>query len=57
MNRKDGQYYYAPHGCFWGVYIWHDLGNGDGWGTFVKDCMTKEKAREEVYRRNGWKLR
>lgn len=54
MERKDGQYYYAPRRGLWGIWQWHDLGDGYGSGTFVKDCMTKKAAREEVYRLNGW---
>lgn len=54
MNLKDGQYYYEPHRRQWGVWQYHDHGNGYGSGTFVKDCPTKEEARAEVYRLNKW---
>ena len=54
MNRKDGEYYYAPHGRHWGVWQHHDLGNGLGSGTFQKDFPTKDEARNEVYILNGW---
>ena len=54
MNVKDGQYYYAPHRRQWGIWQYHDLGNGNASGTFIKDCPTKEEARKEVYRLNGW---
>ena len=58
---KDGQYYYAPHRSQWGIWQWHSISDANapgmvagGSGTFVKDCPTKEEAREEVYRLNGW---
>ena len=61
MNRKDGEYYYAPHRSLWGIWKWHSwVTKVDGKimecgiGEFIKDCVTKEKAREEVYRLNGW---
>lgn len=54
MATKDGQYYYAPHRIMWGVWQHHDLGNGSGYGTFYNDYPTKEEARKEVYRLNGW---
>lgn len=55
IPNKDGQYYYAPHRRQWGIWQYHDLGNGNASGTFIKDCPTKEDARKEVYRLNGWK--
>lgn len=54
MVTKDGQYYYAPHRRMWGVWQYHDHGNGCGSGTFYNDYPTKEDARKEVYRLNGW---
>lgn len=54
MNVKDGQYYYAPHRRMWGVWQYHDYGNGNGSGTFYNDYPTKEEARKEVSRLNGW---
>ena len=53
MSRKFGQYYYAPHGRRWGIWLWKEFGTG-GIGEFVKDCQTKDEARSEVYRLNGW---
>lgn len=53
MKYKEGQYYYAPRGRFWNVYIYH----GDevaGCGEFVSSHNTKEEARSEVYKLNGW---
>ena len=58
MNIKDGQYYYAPHRRQWGIWQYHEEKVSDqcsvGSGTFIKDCPTKEEARKEVYRLNGW---
>jgi len=62
MNVKDCQYYYAPHRRQWGIWQHHDnLPDGEasgtaagGYGTFIKDLPTKEEARKEVYRLNGW---
>ena len=53
-NRRDGQYYYAPHRSSWGVWQWHEGKDGDGYGTFVNDFPTKEEARKNVYNLNGW---
>ena len=53
MSRKFGQYYYAAHGRRWGIWLWKEFGSG-GIGEFVKDCQTKDEARSEVYRLNGW---
>lgn len=56
MERKlkDGQYYYAPHRRRWGVWQHHEQGNGVSSGIFIKDFPTKDEARDEVYRLNGW---
>lgn len=57
MNRRDGEYYYARHGTCWGIWRWHAwTANVDdcGFGSFVKDCMTRQEASDEVYRLNGW---
>lgn len=63
MIRNDGEYYYAPHRSLWGIWRWNTWKTKDGagkviecgCGEFVKDCVTKKKAREEVYRLNNWK--
>ncbi len=55
MVCKDGQYYYAPHRRSFGIWQHHEHGNGISTGEFIKDCPTKEEARAEVYRLNGWK--
>lgn len=51
----EGQYYYAPHRSSWGIWRNHNHDNGLSTGTFIKDCLTREEARKEVYRLNGWK--
>lgn len=47
---RAGQYYYAPHRRMWG--IWRNEGLS---ATFIGDYPTKEEAKSEVYRLNGWK--
>jgi len=54
MKLKEGQYYYAPHRRQWGIWQHHIHSNGVCIGDFIKDCPTKEDARKEVYRLNGW---
>lgn len=56
MERKlkDGQYYYAPHRRRWGVWQHHEQVDGVSTGIFIKDFPTKDEARDEVYRLNGW---
>ena len=54
---KDGQYYYAPHRSSWGIWQHHELGGGLSTGTFIRDCSTREEARREVYRLNGWSIK
>ena len=54
-ERKNGEYYYSPKGRRWGIWRWKtvEFAKG-GFGEFVKDVFTKEEARAEVYRLNGW---
>ena len=54
MARKAGDYYYAPHRGMWGIWLCKDLGDGIQSGEFLKDCITKEEAKEMVYSLNGW---
>lgn len=54
---KDGQYYYAPHRSSFGIWQHHELGGGFSAGTFIRDCSTREEARREVYRLNGWSIK
>lgn len=57
MKKKEGQYYYEPHRSKWGIWRHHVSSDGTELGTFIKDCFTREEARKEVYRLNGWKLK
>lgn len=52
---KEGQYLYRPHRNMWGIFRYHDHGNGYSANEFIVDFPTKEEARAEVYRLNGWK--
>lgn len=58
MKYKDGQYFYGPHRSQWGIWQYHDTKVSEqisyGNGTFIKDLPTKEEARREVYKLNGW---
>ena len=55
MRIKNGQYYYGPHRSLWGIWQWQVGENGAGFGTFIKDCSSRDEARDEVYALNGWK--
>lgn len=55
MTYKDGQYYYSREGSGYAIRQFHGDEHG-GNGTKVDYCDTKEEAREEVYKLNGWKL-
>lgn len=53
-NLPEEYYEYRPHGRNWVVYrIRHDATGSTG--TKVGQFLTKEEARREVYRLNGWK--
>lgn len=56
-ERKDGEYYYAPHRRNWGVWKHIVSSESSSYGVFHRDFNTKEEARAEVYRLNGWKLK
>lgn len=47
---RIGQYLYRPHRNMWGIYRRWESGN-----AHIVDFPTKEEARAEVYRLNGWK--
>ena len=50
MRAKVGQYYYGPHYNCWGIWL-----QDQEWSaTFVKVVCSREEARREVYRLNGW---
>ena len=46
---KEGQYFYMVHRRCWGV--WQKTSTGN---THIADFPTREKARDKVYRLNGW---
>jgi hypothetical protein len=50
MNPKIGQYYYGPHYAWWGIWLKEKQWSA----TFVKDVRSRDEARREVYRLNGW---
>lgn len=54
MKATLGQHYYAPHRCFWGVWVWDYVSETGATGKFIKDFRTKEEAREYVWEQNGW---
>ena len=54
MKAVLGQYHYAPHRCFWGVWQWTEVTENGASGTFIKDFRSKEEAREFVWQMNGW---
>ena len=48
------EYSYAPVGSRWGVYHWEENGNIST-ADKVDEFLTREEARKECYRLNGWK--
>lgn len=54
MKAILGQYHYAPHRNFWGVWQWISVSENGSLGTFIKDFRSKEEAREFVWEMNGW---
>lgn len=54
MMMTSGEYYYAPHRRSWGVWKRNPVSNGVMIDDFIADYQTKEEARREVYRLNGW---
>lgn len=54
MKATLGQYYYAPHRRNFGVWQWTEVSENGACGTFIKDFMSKEEAREYVWQHNGW---
>ncbi len=47
------EYYYAPRGHIWIVYRYDDERRMTA--SKVKEFRSKDEARDEVYRLNGWK--
>ena len=56
MERKEGEYYFAPHRRSWGVWKTGKTVNGVQSDDFIMDFSTKIQARNFVYRMNGWRL-
>jgi len=54
FRPKDGQYYYQPHGVMWGIWQCRQYSDGICMDDFIKDCVSKEEAAEEVKSLNGW---
>ena len=55
MKAQEGQYFYGPHRCTWGVWQWTSVKeDGTATGTFIQDFITKEEARIFVWEQNGW---
>lgn len=53
---KLGEYFYAPRGNDWNVYVYTFVGeNGAASADFVARFSTKDDARAFVYEKNGWK--
>ena len=64
MVKIKTEYCYRPRGRRWVVYKeenWQDDGDsipgGFTFGTKVAEFATREEARREVYRLNGWKMK
>lgn len=64
MVKIKTEYQYHPRGRRWAVYreeTWRDDGasipNGFTFGKKVAEFATREEARREVYRLNGWKMK
>ena len=51
-NRPE--YTYQPKGSRWAVYQWEKSGNIST-GNKVAEFSTREEARKECFRLNGWK--
>lgn len=54
MSRKP-KYTYTPRGHQWAVLSWEYIETASI-GTKIATYETREEARNEVYRLNGWKL-
>lgn len=48
------EYSYAPIGSRWAIYHWKESSNIST-GDKVTEFFTREEARKECYRLNGWK--
>ena len=41
MKAVLGQYHYAPHRSFWGVWQWTEVSETGACGTFIKDFRSE----------------
>ena len=54
MKAVLGQYHYAPHRSFWGVWQWTSVSERGAMGSKVKEFVDMEEARAYVWKMNGW---
>lgn len=64
LEAVSREYRYKPHGRCWAVYLFTTYREGDGpsprlftTGDKVAEYLTREEARREVYRLNGWRYK
>lgn len=50
------EYTYSPRGSRWCVYRM-EYGKNGSVGTKIAEFATRQMARDEVYRLNGWKIK
>nr|DAT98821.1 MAG TPA: hypothetical protein [Caudoviricetes sp.] len=55
-KTRRPEYSYAPVGSRWGVYHWVETGSIST-ADKVDEFPTREEARKECYRLNGWKYK
>ena len=53
-EQPSRKYTYQPKGSRWAVYQWEKSGNIST-GNKVAEFSTREEARKECFRLNGWK--
>lgn len=54
FRPKNGQYYYMPHRGNWRIYQHEVYEDGRTGSRYIKDCMCKADAAEEVRKLNNW---
>lgn len=54
-TRQHPDYTYERHGSVWAIISWRRGDFGALSGTMIANRATKEEAKKEVYRLNGWK--
>lgn len=53
--RLRPEYRYCPCGRIWAVYRYETTPDGLETGTKVCSCLTRDEARRETFRLNGWR--